>query len=205
MKKLKSITINSYNKTAEEYNKTVTDFDMVSVLGYFMDLLTFKSKILDLGCGPGHHSKVFSENNFDVTGIDLSSEMINIAKREIKTANFRIMDISSLSFLDNSFNGIWASASLLHIPKDELSSILIKLHSILTDKGVLYLSLKKGFGSEIIQDERYRNVDKFYVFYQPEEINNILTNVGFNVVSIKENPKREFYDTNPWIHIFCKK
>ena len=207
MTKEKKITIESYNKTAEEYYKIVTSFEVLPELEDFMNLLNAEkgNKILDLGCGPGHHSKIFSDYGFNVTGIDLSPEMIKIAKKEVPKAKFQVMDILDLKFDKESFNGIWASASLLHIPKRNLKTVLKKLKILMTKDGLLYLSLKKGKGSEVLKDNRYGGVDKYYVYYQLEEIEKILTSIGFEIVEKEQKERRVFYDTNPWIHLFCKK
>lgn len=74
MSRKTKITIDSYNKTAEEYYKIVTSFEVLPQLQEFINFLEKGDEILDLGCGPGHHSRVFSETGFKVTGIDLSKE-----------------------------------------------------------------------------------------------------------------------------------
>tara|TARA_R110001606_G_scaffold398569_1_gene577940 strand:+ start:3283 stop:3900 length:618 start_codon:yes stop_codon:yes gene_type:complete len=205
MRKTKNITINSYNKTAEEYYKIVSSFELLPELEIFINRVIKDGKILDLGCGPGHHSRVFLENGFTVAGIDLSTEMIAIAKKEVAGVNFQVMDILDLKFEKESFDGIWASASLLHIPKKNLKSVLKKLKNIMVKGGILYISLKKGVGSEILKDNRYGGVDKYYVYYQQEEIAEILKSVGFEIIEKEQKIRRDYYDTNPWIHLFCKK
>ncbi|WP_121330621.1 class I SAM-dependent methyltransferase [Flavobacterium sp. 81] len=146
----------------------------------------------------------FSNNDFSVTGIDLSSEMIELAKKASVKSNFKIMDILTLDFQKASFDGIWASASLLHIPKNKITPVLQKLKEILIKDGILYISLKQGNGSELFTDIRYGGVDKYYVYYQLEEIENILKKIGFKILKIELKGKRTTYDTNSWIHIFCK-
>lgn len=205
MKDTKGITINSYDKTAVEYYKRVSEFELLPEITEFIETVKTDGEILDLGCGPGHHSKYFSNLGFDVVGIDLSVEMIEIAKEVSEESTFRVMDILDLSFEKDSFDGIWASASLLHVPKKKIKSVLIKLNEILTSQGVLYISLKEGKGSELLSDIRYGGVDKFYVYYQLDEIQNILKDVGFDILEIKLKDKRTSYDTNSWIHVFCKK
>jgi SAM-dependent methyltransferase len=205
MKPKSKITIESYNKTAEEYYKIVTSFEILPELEKFINLIPKKGNILDLGCGPGHHSRVFVDNGFTVEGIDLSTEMIAIAKKEVTRANLQVMDILDLNFEKESFDGIWASASLLHIPKKNLKSVLNQLKRALAKEGALYISLKKGKGSEILKDNRYGGVDKYYVYYQLEEIEKILASIDFKIIEKEQKEKREFYDTNPWIHLFVQK
>lgn len=205
MNNSKKITIKSYDDTASEYHKVVTSFELLPEIKTFANRVIKGGKILDLGCGPGHHSKYFSSLDFNVIGIDLSSEMIEIAKKESDNGDFQVMDILNLNFEKNSIDGIWASASMLHVPKYKLKSLLRKLKGMLVNNGILYISLKEGVGSEIITDVRYGGVNKFYVYYQLEEIENLLKSIGFEIIEIKLKGKRTSYDTNSWIHVFCRK
>ena len=178
---------------------------MTTYLNLFKNIQIKNDSVLDLGCGPGHHSRVFLENGFKIKGIDLSTEMIAIAQKEVLDGDFEVMDILDLKLESESFDGIWASASLLHIPKNKIKSVLKVLKRLLVQDGVLYISLKQGNGSEVIKDNRYHGVDKYYVYYQPEEINELLISVGFKIIEKEQKERRSFYDTNPWIHIFSKK
>lgn len=205
MSKKAKITIDSYNKTAEEYYKIVTSFEVLPELEEFMNFLEPNDEILDLGCGPGHHSRIFSENGFKVTGIDLSKEMINIAKNEVQEVEFHVMDILKLKFKKSCFNGVWASASLLHIQKKLLPKALDKINKVLSSKGIFYLSLKQGEGEELLKDERYGGVDKFYSYFTSTDIEQFLKQAGFKIINISSREKRNIYDTNSWIHIFCLK
>jgi len=198
-------TIDSYNKTAKDYYDVVSKFETLSEFNVFVNKVKPEGKILDLGCGPGHHSKLLLENGFDVDGIDLSPEMISIAKEEELEGNFQVMDILDLKFEKNTFNGIWASASLIHISKTNLKPVLKQLKKILVKEGVLYISLKKGEGSELLKDKRYSGVEKYYVYYQLEDFVKILKDIGFKVTETTHKKKRDFYDTNSWLHIFCEK
>ncbi|MDQ6532113.1 methyltransferase domain-containing protein [Flavobacterium sp. LHD-85] len=201
---MKETTIISYDKTAPEYQKVVSSFELLPEINEFILKVNEGGKILDLGCGPGHHSIFFFNHGFKVTGVDLSTKMIELAKKESKNIDFKIMDILNLDFKKNSFNAIWASASLLHIPKNKIIPLLKKLKSILIEDGLLYISLKEGKGSHLFKDIRYGGVEKFYVYYKSEEIENILNKIGFKILQIETKGKRTNYDTNSWIHIFCQ-
>lgn len=205
MKDYNRINISSYNKTAKEYNKNVKSFSILPELNVFLSKIKKKDKILDLGCGPGHHSDFFVENGFDVVGIDLSSEMIAIARNEVPQANFEIMDLLNIEFDPNSFDGVWASASLLHVQKSQIKKVLVSIKKILKPNGVFYLSLKSGDGEAVINDDRYGGVTKFYSFYNQDEVISLLNEVDFGDIEFNLVDKRQNYDTNPWIHVFCKK
>ena len=205
MRDQKEITIKSYDKTAEEYFRVVSKFELFPELFEFIDLVKPNGRVLDLGCGPGHHSCFFSKKGFDVIGVDLSENMISIARKTSPKVNFEVMDISKLNFSSSCFDGIWASASLLHIPKKEIHAVLKKLYDQLKTGGILYLSLKNGDSEAFIKDNRYGGVKKYYVYYNLEEIEMHLKEVNFKILNMGLREKRQFYDTNSWIHIFCKK
>lgn len=131
--------------------------------------------------------------------------MIELAKKGVPSATFRKMDIADLKFQENSFDGVWASASLLHLPKNRINKVLNKIFDILTEKGVLYISLKEGSGEKNIQDYRYGGVEKFYSYYELDEIKSLLEGTGFDILKSYLVDMRKNYDTNSWIHIICKK
>ena len=205
MKKKRNITLNSYNKTADEYFKNVTQFEILPELDTFCNLIKPNGNILDLGCGPGHHSKIFAEKGFKVTGVDYSPTMIKMAKKSTSLAKFQVMDIKKITFKDNSFDSIWASASLIHIEKSIFPKVLHRVKEILKDNGILYLSLKEGIGEEETIDKRYGDVVKFHAFYEEEEIEKYLLKDGFRLLDIYIRAKRSSYDTNNWIHVFVRK
>ena len=124
-------TIDVYNKDAE---KLAIKFEKLLELHRrfefpkFIELLNGK-KVLDLGCGAGEHSLFFKEKGLEITAIDLSERMIELCKD--KGINAQVMDIENLEYADQSFDGIWAVTSLLHIPKEGLSKVISKLNAIL--------------------------------------------------------------------------
>lgn len=197
-------TIDSYNRTAREYYSVVSSFDILPEMFSFVNMVKPGGKILDLGCGPGQHSKYFKKFGFKTTGVDLSEEMINIANQENAGIDFKVMDIEKLNFPD-SFDGIWASASLLHIRKRNLLMVLGQILNFLKADGVFYLSMKNGIGEKNISDNRYGGVNKFYAFYSVLELEKILKIAGFKIIQTEIKDRRVVYDTNSWIHVFCKK
>ena len=201
----KKATIDSYDKTVDEYVKIISSFEQLPQLEIFANLMPAKGKILDLGCGPGQHSKFFSDLNFNVTGIDLSKNMISRARSKYRNIDFKVMDIYNLKFDNLFFDGIWASASLLHIEKSKVLKVLIDLKKILKDDGYIYISLKVGNGEKLIKDDRYNGVPKFFSFFQPIEIEEFLDISGLQIFEKDIVNERKTYDTNSWLHLFVIK
>jgi len=204
MKDYKKITIDSYNKTANEYYKKVITFDPLPELKIFIDLVRPKGNILDLGCGPGQHAKLFAQNGFSVTGIDLSEKMINIAKAKVPNALFFEMDILNFDLPKKTYNGIWASASLIHLKRSDISEVIINLKKLLKKNGILYVSIKEGNNEGFLIDGRYNDVKKFYTYYKKDELDKIFIKTGFKIIKKNYTDKRKIYDTNPWLHYFLK-
>ena len=197
-------TLNSYDSTAEEYSRRTADMHPKEEAEKFLKLLPPNPKIVDLGCGSGRDAKIFSEKNYSVTGIDFSPKMLEIANRDAPKANFLLMDLTTLSFPANSFDGAWANASFLHIPKNSIVDTLNGVYKLLKVGGYFYIKVKEGSGEVIERDERY-GVDKFWSYFQPKEFEALLTNAGFHIVEIYTTVKSSSYQTHPYLHAFCKK
>ncbi len=126
----------------------------------FLGLLPPGGSILELGCGAGNHSAVMLSEGFAVRATDGSPEMAAIASRRlghpVEAMLFDQLDARE------AYDGVWASACLLHVPRDELESILGRIHRALKPSGVFYASFKIGEG-----DGR-DNLGRYYNYPSPE-------------------------------------
>lgn len=117
------------------------------------------TQVLDLGCGPGHDSYLFASHGFSVTGLDYSHEMIRRA-RTLKAVThpptFVVGDMRKLLhyFSPNSFDAIWASASLLHIVPEDLPDTLRGITAVAKNNAVIYVGLKGGTGTCIVEEDK---------------------------------------------------
>jgi SAM-dependent methyltransferase len=126
----------------------------------FLALLPPGGSILELGCGAGNHSAVMLEAGFSVRATDGSPEMAEIASRRLGHP-VEAMLFDELDALE-AYDGVWASACLLHVPRDELAGILGRIHRALKPSGVFYASFKMGEG-----DGR-DNLGRYYNYPVPE-------------------------------------
>ncbi len=164
----KKKTIESYDKYAKDFShkfKNLTNLDERPEFQRFISLIHGK-KILDLGCGSGDHALYFKQKGFEVTAIDLSNEMIKLCKE--KGINAKKMDIEKLEFKDNTFNGIWAVTSLLHIPKQKIGRIIKKLSKILRYNGLLYICMKEGKGEKL--EKEPNGSERYFAYWKEEEL-----------------------------------
>lgn len=146
--------MNYYDENAKEFFDGTVDADMTSNYTEFLNELPDNAYILDAGCGSGRDTLMFKSMGYNVTAIDGSIEMCKLASehcgQEVLHMQFQDMDFNQ------EFDGIWASASLLHVPSIELASVLINLKNALKEEGVLHASFKFG-DFEGMRNGRYFN------------------------------------------------
>lgn len=184
---------NYYNENAKEFFEGTAYVDMSENAKEFLALLPAKSKILDAGCGSGRDSLMFMKQGFEVTAMDGSIEMCRLASehigQEVKHMLFQEVDFKE------EFDGIWASASLLHVPSQELEEVLIKLKNSLKENGVFYASFKYGdFDGE-------RNGRYFHNLTE-EKAEKVFTKAGFDIKKIWiTGDVREDREDEKWLNI----
>ena len=135
-------TLDFYESNAEEYCDTTFDIDVSENRGIFLNLLEKGSSILDLGCGSGRDAKAFADEGMIVTAVDGSPAMCRIAARNTRS-EVRNLKFSELDFEDE-FDGVWACASLLHVPMGELPGVLSSVNRSLRKWGLFFCCFKKG-------------------------------------------------------------
>ncbi|MCS4504289.1 class I SAM-dependent methyltransferase [Arhodomonas aquaeolei] len=139
-------TIEYYDINAQAYFNDTIAVDMEPLRKTFLECLpTSGAFILDVGCGSGRDSKAFAERGHQVTAIDASREMVRLAT-EHTGLPVRHLRAQELDYNKDVFDGIWACASLLHVPLVELPIVFEHFATALKPGGILYLSFKFGHG-----------------------------------------------------------
>lgn len=154
-------TLDYYQRNAKDFFSQTINVDMQNVYQPFLEYLpkphlSNQQKILDVGCGSGRDSVFFANQGFEVVAIDGSKSLIELAQQtdtRIDWQCLRFDEIAKQSW-QNQFTGIWACASLLHMPFDDLPKILNDLIRCLKSDGILYASFKYG-DSEREKDGRF--------------------------------------------------
>lgn len=155
-------TLNFYEEKADIFIEQTLDIDMSAIYKPFIDKLNADSisykQILDLGCGSGRDSLYFAKLGFNVTAIDGSLKLIETAKEDYTIPNifweYLTFEQTANRDWQSRFDGIWACASLLHVPYNNIAALLDKLLSLLKKEGVFYASFKYG-DSERIEENRF--------------------------------------------------
>lgn len=135
-------TIKYYNSNAQKFIENTQSVDFRSSQEYFLGNLLPAAYLLDFGCGSGRDTKYFLDHGYSVDAIDGSEEMCKYASEytgiPVKHMFFQQLDEQE------KYDGIWACASILHLPLQELESVLNKMTRALKSQGIIYTSFKYG-------------------------------------------------------------
>ncbi len=158
----------------EHFELAGTESDLAKFIGY----LRKGEKVLDAGCGPGKHVKMLMDEGFDAVGIDFSKSMLSEAKKRVPKGTFKLMDMRKLLFKDNTFDGIWCFASILHIRKEDAPTVMSEFNRVIKDKGILIISMKRGTGEAFEGTSKNK---RFFSYYAKSDAEKLITDSGFKM------------------------
>ena len=195
------ITIDWYSHTVESYKAGRSDLSRdEDNRKYFLAHIKWK-KILDIWCAHGRDILEFYKNEMDVTGIDLTPEFVTMAKENCPNVDIQLMDMRDLKFNKETFDGIRACASFLHIPKNEAKKTLQGFHRILKKWWLLFMSVIEGSGEWYDKKAKYNNEERFFSYRQKEWLEEELKENGFSIHKIfVNNPSGS---GSNWVNIFA--
>lgn len=170
-------TIEYYDNHAEEWLQArggmVKQSFWMDEIDIFHGLLSH-GKILEIGSGIGKEAKALDEKGYEYVGIDPSEGLLTIARRNNPMLTFLQHDCFDMNFPENSFDGFWCAATLLHLPKSKIDSALSAIKQVIKHDGIGFISLKKGIGE--IVDEK---TNRFFALYELAEMTEILQRHDF--------------------------
>lgn len=137
-----STTLDYYNQNAQSFALGTVSVDFHETQDRFLKLLDKGSLVLDFGCGSGRDTKYFLEHGMHVEAIDGSEELCRIA------SDYAGIPVKQMLFQElketEKYDGIWACSSILHLLKQELKVVLMKMADALKEQGIIYTSFKYG-------------------------------------------------------------
>ena len=164
-----------YDKNAADYCRSTVGLDMSAQRALFAGQLPSGARVLDLGCGSGRDLKSFLGQGFAAIGIDLSPRMAEWAASYVG-ASVAVGDTRAIPFSNLSFDGVWCSAALHHLPRTELGQALGEIHRILKRDGATFISIKRGIGQGRDPDGRP------FTYVTDREWRRLLTQAGFRII-----------------------
>ncbi|PDT14143.1 SAM-dependent methyltransferase [Rhizobium sp. J15] len=189
-------TSSFYAENAETYANRTRSLPKLE-LDAFLAGLAPGASILELGCGAGQDSAYMLQQGFDVTPTDGSAELARQAEARIGRP-VRVMLFQHLD-AENAYDGVWAHASLLHVPRPELPDVFARIRRALRPSGLLHASFKAG------EAEGHDGLGRYYNYPSAAWLSDILTNGGWRDIAIAEHDGGG-YDGKPtrWLTVSAR-
>jgi SAM-dependent methyltransferase len=159
-------------------------------------------KILEIGSGGGRDAKELIEHGYEYIGTDISKGLLEEARKNNPDTTFLYQSVYDLYFPPETFDGFWASAVLLHMPKDRIDEALQSIREVLKPGAIGFISLKKGDGEKFVEGDHVGiEYKRFFSFYKEPEFSEILKRNHFEILE-----SYEFDHSNKkWLAFFVKK
>lgn len=187
-------TIGHYNRSAQDFWHGTRSHDVSQNYEAFLEAIEGEPPyaILDLGCGPGRDLHYFRSLGHDATGLDGSIEFVGMARR-YSGCNVLHQDFLAMKLPANRFDGVFANASLFHVPSQELPRVLAELSETLKPRGVLFCSNPRGNNEEGLSGDRYS------CFFDLDTWRGYVTAAGFSEVQCYFRPPGLPRHKQPWL------
>ncbi len=191
---ISEVTIAHYDQSAEDYWAGTRDHDVGQNYTAFLTAMKGAPplSILDLGCGPGRDLKYFCSLGHDAVGLDGSKNFVKMAQAycgcDVLHQNFL-----ELKLPENRFDGVFANASIFHVPSKKLPDVLLTLYTTMKPRGVLFCSNPRGNNEEGFSGNRYG------CFMNLETWRKYVTRAGFVELQHYFRPAGLPLDKQPWL------
>ena len=194
LEKVASLTLDYYNGRAENFWQGTRDHDVSHNIAALLQYIEGKPPftILDFGCGPGRDLKAFAERGHIAIGLEGAAPFAAMA-REHSGCEVWQQDFLKLDLPANRFDGVFANASLFHVPSQELPRVLLELRASLKPGGVLFSSIPRGANEEGWNNGRYG------AYHDLEAWRRFLSSAGFAELTHYYRPAGLPREQQPWL------
>jgi len=193
LKNVADVTLEHYNKRAKDFWEGTRGHDVsqntATMLQYIEGRPPFA--ILDFGCGPGRDLRTFSELGHVAVGLEGSARFAAMAREQ----GYEVweQDFLKLELPDNRFDGVFANASLFHVPTQELPRVLGELHATLKPGGVLFSSNPRG------NNEEGWNKGRYGAYHDLKSWRHFMLDAGFTELTHYYRPAGLPREQQPWL------
>lgn len=194
------LTLAHYDQRAEQFWAGTRDHDVSQNIAALLQAIeaTPPFTLLDFGCGPGRDLATFSQRGHLAIGLEGSPQLAALARShsgcEVLEQNFLELKLPAAHF-----DGVFANASLFHVPQQELARVLRQLHGALKPGGVLFSSNPRGEGQEGWHSGRYG------AFHELDSWQGALEAAGYDLLSHYYRPAGLPCEQQPWLATVSRK
>ncbi len=187
-------TLEHYSRRAEQFRAGTWDHDVSQNIEALLRAITAEPPfaLLDFGCGPGRDLKAMAQLGHDPIGLDGAEEFVAMA-RSASGCKVWHQDFLALNLPPARFDGVFANASLFHVPVPALSRVLRELHATLKPGGVLFSSNPRG------DNEAGWNSERYGVYHDLSAWRGYLTDAGYTEIEHYYRPAGLPREQQPWL------
>ena len=202
MQSLEQITIAEYQSTAEDFRLGTWNHDVSQNRNALIAAMPKNpGRILDFGCGPGRDLMAFKTLGYEAIGLDATPAFVAMAQQitgcEVWQQNFLNLKLPS-----QYFDGVFANASLLHVPEASMEQVLRDLYECLVVGGAIVMSLARGRGEGF---EQRMTGERYTSFWEYDTIVPYLEKAGFTIAHHYYRPPGLPQQEQSWIVVVAKK
>lgn len=193
-------TVDTYDRHAAEYVDRHGDRSVIAdLVDRFCDRVD-DGRILDVGCGPGWETETFEGRGYDAVGVDLSRAFLDRA-RSRHAGRYLRGDMRRLPVASGRVDGVWAMASLLHLPRSDADAALSEFARVCRPGGTLFCAVKAGDGT--VRGDSYDEDRRQFTLYEESELGERVRRAGFTVLD-SERDGEEGPRDDGWVRVFAR-
>ena len=171
------------------------------LLAEWLTLLPKRAVLLDLGCGGGQDTRYLKTRGHRVIGLDRTLPLLRFGKTCAPSVSLIQADMRHLPFRADSFDGIWAAASLMHLPKAAAMEVLGELHRRVRSGGVLAATVTYGTASGIRAGGWMPG--RYFARWRKEELAGVLRRAGWEILTLQVVTNQE--RKGRWINLLARR
>ncbi len=164
-------------------------------------LLPARGTVLDLGCGLGQDSRYLQRKRYRVVGIDMTRAFLCLARTRGPRLPLIRADLLRLPFAARSFDGVWAAASLIHVPKTHFVPGMRRLRDVVKPGGILGATIAHGTGSGFFVNQWMRG--RFLAKWHKQELQRAVERAGWEVMALRVVANRE--RKGRWLNLLARR
>ncbi len=181
-------TFETWNKIASLYEDKFMNLDLYDKTYDFIcdSIAKEKAELLEIGCGPGNIAKYLlsKRTDFNIHGIDIAPNMIELAKKNNPTASFSVMDIRQISELTTKYDGIVCGFCLPYLSHNDGEKLIHDANHLLNNKGLLYISFVEGEPDKSDFQTSSSGDRSYFYFYELDQLKEQLLNHSFEDLKV---------------------
>jgi SAM-dependent methyltransferase len=184
----KRVVEQGYDRIAERYlawGAGVRSDERLRYTQALLNRLPLGAAVLELGCGAGLPTTKLLAERFAVTGVDISARQLELARREVSGATYLHADMASLAFPPESFGGVAAFFSLIHVPREEHAVLLRRIAAWLRPDGLLVATMGVRDSPSDIEED-WLGAPMYFSHWDAATNRRLVTAAGLRIVSARE-------------------